>query len=459
MSLRRCSVCAAVLLAALAVTAFSAGPIVGVVLKDGRRFSGMLVAQRADRVWLEIDNRQYSWSPGEIAVIEFVPGRAARREMSELSSVPGRFEGGPAAAVAMQDGQMIVGRFGGIQDDGRLVAFSTGGRNRADVSTSHIARLYLDPEAARRLYESNAVVDAVPEPERPAANISHPLGPFNVDGRAAWVRTGVVVRQGERVSFEASGQVRWGQGREQVAGPEGADNPDRVRRDYPVPQLGAGALVGRVEDSQPFAIGASRDPIVMPAGGELYLGINDNLRSDNGGGFSVRVIPDTRYPGRPGGAREEGYGQGYGQGHVDFADAVAVRVDARQEWGRTGVTVRRGDWIAFQATGQIAWGQGATQRAGPEGAPMEASVRRDYPVPSAGVGALVAKVDGAAPFLVGASTEPIVMPADGELYLGVNDNRRSDNSGFFQVRIAQVRRRAPSTWRPSGQGLPWPFPE
>jgi hypothetical protein len=73
--------------------------------------------------------------------------------------------------------------------------------------------------------------------------------------------------------------------------------------------LGAGALVRRVGNSQPFAIGGSRDLIVMPADGELYLGVNDSGRGDNSGSFSVRVIPDNRYVGRPGGTREAGYGR------------------------------------------------------------------------------------------------------------------------------------------------------
>jgi hypothetical protein len=45
--------------AGVAVTSVSAGPPVGVV-RTGQRFSRTLVAQRTDRVWLEIDGRQYA---------------------------------------------------------------------------------------------------------------------------------------------------------------------------------------------------------------------------------------------------------------------------------------------------------------------------------------------------------------------------------------------------------------
>ena len=420
---------AAVLLLALAVTAVSAGPLVSVVLKNGQRFSGTLVAQRADRVFLEIDNRQYSWSQDEVAVIEFVPGRANRRELSALSSVPSQFEGGPAATLVLQDGQVITGRFGGIQSDGRAVAFFMGGRSRSDVNSSDIARLYLDAATARTLYASNAVVDSFPQAARPAAGIAQPAGPFNVDARQEWMKTGVVVRQGERISFESSGQVRWGSGQAQVAGPEGADIQTSERRNYPVPQWGVGALVARVGNSRPFAIGSSSEAIVMPADGELYLGVNDSGRSDNSGSFSVRITRPGRY--RPGGSGED---------QVDFTSATPVRVDARQAWTPTNVTVRQGERLAFQTTGQVGWGQGANQVAGPEGAEVEAYLRQSYPVPSAGVGALVGRIDNGTPFLVGAGTGPIVMPADGQLYLGVNDSGRGDNSGSFLVRIARPGR-------------------
>ena len=35
------------------------------------------------------------------------------------------------------------------------------------------------------------------------------------------------------------------------------------------------------------------------------------------------------------------------------------------------------------------------------------------------------------------NTQPIVMPADGRLMLGVNDNDWSDNSGFFSVVVTK----------------------
>jgi len=44
-------------------------------------------------------------------------------------------------------------------------------------------------------------------------------------------------------------------------------------------------------------------------------------------------------------------------------------------------------------------------------------------------------VGNSQPFAIGTNREAIVMPADGELLLNINDDRRTDNSGSFSVRL------------------------
>lgn len=116
-------------------------------------------------------------------------------------------------------------------------------------------------------------------------------------------------------------------------------------------------------------------------------------------------------------------------------EAGAVRVEANQPWTDTGITVKKGGHIAFRTTGQIQFWRGAGENAGPDG---NDSVRRpDYPVTAMPVGGLIGKVGNGAPFPIGSNTQPIVMPADGRLMLGVNDNLWSDNSGYFSVVITK----------------------
>ena len=104
-----------------------------------------------------------------------------------------------------------------------------------------------------------------------------------VEATYPWVDAGVVVRKGERVSFEASGTIRWGSKPDQVAGPEGhGAKPGK---------LGVGGLIGRVGfTGKPFAIGRIRTPVTMPQSGKLFLGINDFIFKDNAGSFTVMIF-------------------------------------------------------------------------------------------------------------------------------------------------------------------------
>lgn len=112
-----------------------------------------------------------------------------------------------------------------------------------------------------------------------------------------------------------------------------------------------------------------------------------------------------------------------------------VLVQANQTWTDGGLTVKKGDRVTFNTSGQVSFAQG--QSAGPDGA---AAVRKaTYPVPVMPVGGLIGRVGNGTPFPIGANTQPIVMPNDGRLMLGVNDDEPGDNSGAFTVTVAKVR--------------------
>ena len=52
--------------------------------------------------------------------------------------------------------------------------------------------------------------------------------------------------------------------------------------------MAPGGAIGRVGNSQPFLI-ANLGSIKMPANGELFLGINDDVVADNTGDFFVSI--------------------------------------------------------------------------------------------------------------------------------------------------------------------------
>jgi hypothetical protein len=108
----------------------------------------------------------------------------------------------------------------------------------------------------------------------------------NVQARTQWTDTGVNVRNGQTVYFEASGRVRWGSSRQD--GPEGENNSPR-NPSRPIPARPAAALIGRVGDEAPFFIGSDTAGIRVRGSGTLSLGINDETLDDNSGSFRVTV--------------------------------------------------------------------------------------------------------------------------------------------------------------------------
>ena len=107
-----------------------------------------------------------------------------------------------------------------------------------------------------------------------------------VDAALQWTDTGIEVRSGMAVYFEASGRVQWGPDRKDGPAGEGGNhhNPNRPMANRP-----GGALIGRVGGSEAFLIGDDRGPIRMRESGRLSLGVNDDYLQDNRGSFRVTI--------------------------------------------------------------------------------------------------------------------------------------------------------------------------
>ena len=119
---------------------------------------------------------------------------------------------------------------------------------------------------------------------------------INVPGTSRGTDTGIDVRSGDQITFTASGTVNAGRRSGQV-GPEGGRTGVLSTiigiGTRPVPTAGPGALIGYIrtsdgQQSQPFLIG-SQLTFTVPVDGRLYLAINDDDYSDNGGSFSVKI--------------------------------------------------------------------------------------------------------------------------------------------------------------------------
>ena len=109
--------------------------------------------------------------------------------------------------------------------------------------------------------------------------------PVIVSADMAWNDAGIDVRAGQTVYFEAQGRVRWGRDRQD--GPAGERNsPSNPNR--PMGNRNAAALIGKIGNDM-FFIGDETGPVRMRAAGRLYLGVNDDVLTDNSGNFRVVV--------------------------------------------------------------------------------------------------------------------------------------------------------------------------
>jgi hypothetical protein len=106
-----------------------------------------------------------------------------------------------------------------------------------------------------------------------------------VSADVAWNDSGIDVRAGQMVYFEAQGRVRWGRDRQD--GPAGERNsPSNPNR--PMGNRNAAALIGKIGNDM-FFIGDETGPVRMRSGGRLMLGVNDDVLTDNSGNFRVVV--------------------------------------------------------------------------------------------------------------------------------------------------------------------------
>jgi hypothetical protein len=279
-----------------------------------------------------------------------------------------------------------------------------------------------------------------------------------------WIDSGADIRRGERVRVDATGTIYAGRSR---ITPAGLNTTDPYA---PLPRVAEGALIGVIGneyDSPIIELGAGRE-FVADRDGRLYLTANRSSYTDARGAFNVRIrkeidltamartSDDNRndtydpfsYPGEgsnnPAPVRSRQGGGGIGPGRGDPRNnrmlERIIAVQANESRGAdTGIDLRAGDQVIITASGNITAGR----RVGvvsPNGAtPGAASIFGTRPVPTAGVGALIGYImltsgQATQPFLVG-DQMTLTVPSDGRLFLLVNDDNYSDNSGSFSARI------------------------
>jgi Ca2+-binding EF-hand superfamily protein len=114
--------------------------------------------------------------------------------------------------------------------------------------------------------------------------------------------------------------------------------------------------------------------------------------------------------------------------------SAPIIVASTNRWTDTGIWVRAGDMITFNATGTI-------EMTGESGDPADPTGSRTgrrapgAPLPNEPAGILLARIGSANPVAVGRSNQ-LRAAVDGRLYLGVNDDHLADNHGEFRVTVS-----------------------
>lgn len=256
-------------LAALALPQASAT----LTLKSGDTVRGEVVDLGAAGFTVLTSGRERVIPMSDVAVIDFGTAKPlAPADLARLWS-PGQH------LVILRNGASVKGELYDIGGTHPLrVTIKTGDTER-DLSSDEIAQIYLAKPAAPA------------PPSQPQS--SAPTGrTVFVSATQAWTATGVTVRAGQTVRFHATGQILLN--RSLTATPAGSTSNQRDSR-APLPRSRLGALVGRIgaggvfqRSTGAFLIG-DQSSVAMPASGQLYLGINESVLTDNRGAFTVVV--------------------------------------------------------------------------------------------------------------------------------------------------------------------------
>ena len=252
------------------------GEQVTVQLRNGTVVRGALEDLEDGTLYVRVSLHDQRRLPiGDVALIDRT-GNASLLPEAEVRAAQG-----PTPIVVLANGSRVEGMLmdvyggpgSGDPEKARLfiVKASDGAERR--LAAAEVSRIYLG--------NFSAAAETVAEAPVPA-------GAIRVRAAAGWVDTGLVVREGQLVGFATTGTVQLSTDPADTASSPGRD---RTAAGAPMPTLRAGALIGRIgPNGEPFGIG-NQSSVPMPATGQLFLAVNDDVLTDNSGAFDVVITP------------------------------------------------------------------------------------------------------------------------------------------------------------------------
>jgi hypothetical protein len=241
------------------------------VLRSGERIQGQLVDLGGVGYTLQVNGQERRVPSNDVAAIEFQSGGQLSTDWRNKLS-----NGQPI--IVLKNGQVIEGRLSDIHGAGSAQLTVDTSSGQRELSAGDVAQIYfsMPPGMAGAAVATSGVQGTALE-----------AGAVSVPANQHWVATGITVRKGQTLNFRTSGEIQLSSDPNDRAQAAGALSQRRATN-AALPNAFAGALIGRIGNGQPFAIG-NQTSVPMPANGQLFLGINDDEVSDNSGNFSVVI--------------------------------------------------------------------------------------------------------------------------------------------------------------------------
>lgn len=265
---------AAALALTLAAPALYAQHNMTVVLKSGDRHASQNIAFRVDK------GSVGTWRVGDVAYVDFGGTPDVAVNIS-----------GTEEAVVLREGRVIKGQILELGMDPAtrdylvIVRDQSGQEQRFMIN--QVGRVYFAGGTAAPAAAPAATTGTA------ATTSATSAGGIVVSGRQQWTSTGLMVRRGEVLQFNTTGNVQLSGDSADLASAAGSKAARMAAANAPLPGLLSGALIGRIGNGRPFAIG-DQTSIPMPDGGQLFLGINDDHVGDNSGEFRVEITRSGR---------------------------------------------------------------------------------------------------------------------------------------------------------------------
>jgi hypothetical protein len=257
-----------------------------VQMRDGSKFEGRIEELTpSGELFVRVSQNDQRRVPvSSVALIDRVGGATGLPDTELREAV------GPQHLLLLANGSSVKGQLVAIrggqgsanEGEARTYIFRSSDGREERFGPDQVSRIYLGTYPIAALTGSTAAAGTAASALEAGTYVP---GAIRIPASGGWINTGMRVRKGEFISFNTTGEVQLSDNAADRAHSAGAG---RQAANSPPPSVAAGALIGRVGNSQPFGIG-DQTSVPMPFDGVLYLAVNDDERSDNAGEFVVQI--------------------------------------------------------------------------------------------------------------------------------------------------------------------------